>query len=247
MKLTALFAIPLLLATVAFAHAEEKFLDSGGVKIRYWEEGQGEPVLLIHGYTANGNLNWRGPGIQQALSEHFRVLMPDVRGHGRSDAPPEGQHGIHVVADMARLLDHVGAEKAHVVGYSMGGMIAIKFTTLHQDRVRSLLVGGMGWLPEDSESARNYPTSVADSPRLQASLRGFGDFATSEAAMKAIAVPTKVIVGTSDDLQRRVELWKSIVPSLDVLYVEGATHQGCVFRPEFKQGILDFTAAHAAD
>ncbi len=229
------------------ATAEEKFFESEGVTIRYWDEGKGEPVLLIHGYTANGNLNWRGPGIQQALSEKYRVLMPDVRGHGRSDAPPEGQHGIHVVEDMARLLDHAGAERAHVVGYSMGGMIAIKFATVHPERVRSLLVGGMGWLPEDSESAKNYATSTAASERLQASLRGFGDFATSEAAMTAIAAPTRVIVGTNDDLKRRVEQWKSIVPGLDVLYVEGATHQGCVFAPEFKNGILEFVAAHAAD
>lgn len=245
MTRTLYLAILAAMAPISVTAAEEKFFDSDGARIRYWDEGRGETVLLIHGYTANGNLNWRGPGIQQALSERYRVLMPDVRGHGRSDAPPEGQHGVHVVEDMRRLLDHAGIDRAHVVGYSMGGMISIKFATVHPDRVRSLLVGGMGWLPEGSESARNYATAEAASDRLQASLRGFGDFATSESAMKAIAAPTKVIVGTNDDLKRRVELWKSIVPDLDVLYVEGATHQGCVFAPEFRQGILDFVAAHS--
>lgn len=227
------------------AVAEEKFFDSEGVKIRYWDEGSGEAVLLIHGYTANGSLNWRGPGIQQALSEKCRVIMPDVRGHGRSDSAPEGQHGLHVVADMVRLLDHCGEKTAHVAGYSMGGMISIKFATLHPERVRSLMIGGMGWLPEGSDSVKKFATDSAESPRLQASLRGFTEFGTSEAAMKAIAAPTKVIIGTSDGLTRRVDLWKEIVPSLDVLYVDGATHQGCVFAPEFKQGILDFVSAHA--
>ncbi|MEK7793290.1 MAG: alpha/beta fold hydrolase [Candidatus Hydrogenedentota bacterium] len=100
-----LISVALLLFVATAARAEEQFFDSDGVKIRYWIEGEGEPVLLIHGYTANGNLNWRAPGIQQALAEKYRVIMPDVRGHGLSDAPPEGQHGIHVVEDMVRLLD----------------------------------------------------------------------------------------------------------------------------------------------
>ncbi len=238
------------LATIAIlaaapAFPEEKFFDSAGVKIRYWDEGQGEPVLLIHGYTANGNLNWRGPGIEQALAAKYHVIMPDVRGHGGSDAPPEGQHGIHVVEDMLRLLDHVNAKQAHVIGYSMGGMISIKFATLHPDRVRSLLIGGMGWLPEGSESVKKFATDIAASPRLQASLRGFTEFGTTEEAMKAIALPLRVIIGTNDSLTRRVDLWKEIVPGLDVIYVEGATHQGCVFSPELKQGILDFVAANA--
>ena len=240
-----LISVALLLFVATAARAEEQFFDSDGVKIRYWIEGEGEPVLLIHGYTANGNLNWSAPGIQQALAEKYRVIMPDVRGHGLSDAPPEGQHGIHVVEDMVRLLDQVGAKKAHVVGYSMGGMISIKLATLHPDRVQSLLIGGMGWIQEGSESARNYATSTAESARLQASLRGFGDFATSEEAMKAISAPVKVIIGTDDNLTRRVDLWKTIVPDLDVLYVDGATHQGCVFKPELKQGILDFVAANS--
>ena len=227
------------------AFAGEEFLDSGGVKIRYLDEGKGETVLLIHGYTANGNLNWRAPGIEQALAEHYRVLMPDVRGHGGSDAPSEGQHGIHVVEDMVRLLDHAGAQQAHVVGYSMGGMIAIKLATVHPEHVRSLLVGGMGWLQEGSDSVKKFATDTASSPRLQASLRGFTEFGTTEAAMKGLTMPVKVIIGTNDDLTRRVDLWKGIVPALDVTYVTGATHQGCVFTPELKQGILDFVSAHS--
>jgi len=238
-----LAALAVLAGTSAFAG--EQFFDSEGVKIRYWDEGKGEPVLLIHGYTANGNLNWRAPGIEQALAEKYRVIMPDVRGHGGSDAPPEGQHGIQVVEDMLRLLDHVNAKQAHVVGYSMGGMISIKFATMHPDRVRSLLIGGMGWLPEGSDSVKKFATDTAASPRLQASIRGFTEFGTSEAAMKAIAMPVKVIIGTDDNLTHRVDLWKGIVPSLDVTYVPGATHQGCVFAPEFKQGILDFVSANA--
>jgi hypothetical protein len=103
----------------------------------------------------------------------------------------------------------------------------------------------MGWLQEGSESVKKFSTDTADSPRLQASLRGFSEFGTTAEAMKALAMPLKVIIGTNDNLTRRVDLWKEIVPALDVTYIEGATHQGCVFAPELKQGILDFIAAHA--
>lgn len=247
-RLTAnLFLLIVVTASVYPAFADEHFFDSDGVKIRYWQEGEGEPVLLIHGYTANGNLNWRAPGIEQMLAKKYMVLMPDVRGHGQSDAPPEGQHGIRVVNDMVRLLDHVGVEKAHVVGYSMGGMITIKLMTMYPERVRSAVVGGMGWLPAGSERAKSYATRTDDSPRLQASIRGFGDFATTAEAMKAISIPVKVIIGTDDDLTEWVDMWKRLVPDLDVQYVDGATHMGCVFRPELKQGIKTFIDAHAAD
>ena len=68
----ALVFVALIGIVAAPAFAGEQFLDSDGVKIRYWEEGKGDTVLLIHGYTANGNLNWRAPGIEQALADDGR-------------------------------------------------------------------------------------------------------------------------------------------------------------------------------
>jgi len=227
----------------AYGYAEEHTFDSDGVTIHYTVEGEGEPVLLIHGYTATGTLNWRTPGVVRLLADNYRVIVPDVRNHGRSDVVPEGEHGIEVVEDMRRLLDHLEIDRAHLVGYSMGGMITIKFLTRYPERVRTAVIGGMGWLPAGSESARNYATSTANSERLQASLRGFGDFATTAEEMQAIDVPIHVIIGTDDDLTRRVDRWKEIVPALSVEYVDGATHMGTVFRPEFREGIRAFLDA----
>ena len=243
------FSLVVVAVTTSFsAPAEEHFFDSDGVQIRYWLEGEGEPVLLIHGYSATGSLNWRAPGIQQNLSQNYQVIMPDVRGHGKSGVSEDGKNGIAVVHDMIRLLDHVNVESAHVVGYSMGGMIAIKLTTMFPERVRSALVGGMGWVNADSEATRRFATSEATVPRLQAALRGFGDFGTTADEMTAITTPLQVIVGTADPGQLlRVDAWKTIVPTLDIVYVEGATHQGCVFRPELKNGIRAFIDRHAAN
>jgi len=229
-------------------HAEEHFFDSDGVKIRYWMEGEGEPVLLIHGYTASGALNWGFPGILRNLAQEYRVIMPDVRGHGKSEAPEDGKHGVEVVRDMVRLLDHLGVERAHVVGYSMGGMITIKLATMHPERMRSALVGGMGWIPAGSEDAEGFSERDGASERFTPILRSFGEFATTKEEMQALSMPIQVIVGTKDPGQmRRVALWKEIVPSLDVVYVDGATHAQCIFRPELKNGISAFIGQHAGD
>jgi pimeloyl-ACP methyl ester carboxylesterase len=67
------------------ATAEDQYFDSNGVKIRYVVEGAGEPVLLIHGFTVDLDLNWRG--VIPALTKDYRVIAYDNRGHGKSDKP----------------------------------------------------------------------------------------------------------------------------------------------------------------
>ncbi len=242
--------VALVALSVGIANAapeQEHFFDSNGVKIRYWLEGEGEPVLLIHGYSTNGSLNWRAPGIQQDLSKSYQVIMPDVRNHGRSEQVPDGEHGVKVVEDMVRLLDHLNIESAYVAGYSMGGMITLKMTTMFPDRVRSALVCGMGWIEADTEETRGYAQNETTG-RLGPPARGFGELATTKEEVQAITLPVKVIVGTDDSGQmRRVKAWKAIVPNLDVLYVEGADHSGCVFRPELKEGIREFIDMQASN
>src|SRR6266446_970237 len=116
-------------------YAEDKFFDSNGVKIRYTVEGKGEPVLLIHGFTANIEIQWTIPGITRALAKKYQVIAFDNRGHGKSGKPHDAEkYGMEMVEDAVRLLDHLKIKKAHVVGYSMGGMIALKLAVVHSDR-----------------------------------------------------------------------------------------------------------------
>lgn len=125
---------------------QSRFFDSNGVKLFYQEQGAGEPVVLIHGFTLNGRLNWVLPGITSALSRDHRVITIDTRGHGRSDKPHDpAKYGLEMVEDIARLLDHLKIEKAHIVGYSMGAFITNKFVTTHPERVLSATLGGAGW------------------------------------------------------------------------------------------------------
>jgi pimeloyl-ACP methyl ester carboxylesterase len=132
--------------------AEDQYFDSGGVQIRYTVAGEGEPVLLIHGYTANIEMQWELPGVIEALSSDYQVIALDNRGHGKSDKPhdPE-EYGMEMVRDAVRLLDHLQIEKAHVVGYSMGAMITSKLLATHPERVLTATLGGSGGLREGGD------------------------------------------------------------------------------------------------
>lgn len=123
---------------------EDQFFVSDGTRIRYMDIGSGAPVVLIHGFSVNAEMNW-GMIIPQ-LSPEFRVIAFDHRGHGKSEKPHGADdYGLRMVRDVENLLDHLGLERAHIVGYSMGGAIAAKFLTMHPDRVSSAVLGGFGW------------------------------------------------------------------------------------------------------
>jgi len=148
---------------------EGEYFDSDGVRIHFVDEGSGEPVILIHGFAANIDLNWRKNGIMDALKQDFRVVALDNRGHGLSDKPHTAdKYGVNMVEDVIRLMDHLKIPKAHVVGYSMGGFITLKLITTHPDRLLSAAPCAAGW--EAPENNRE----VLDG--LVASLEKGGDF-----------------------------------------------------------------------
>ena len=126
--------------------------DSQGVRLYYTLAGRGEPVVLMHGFAVQSDLNWRLPGITRALARDFEVIALDLRGHGRSEKPHDPAHyGSEMVEDVVRLLDHLGIERAHVVGYSLGGFIALKLAASHPERLITVSALGAGWeSPENS-------------------------------------------------------------------------------------------------
>ena len=146
------------------AQAEDRFFDSAGVRIHYTVEGNGEPVVLIHGFGANIDVNWGKPGILKALAGSFRVIAMDNRGHGQSDKP----HGVdayrgQMAEDVIRLMDHLNIKQAHVVGYSLGGFITITLLATHPDRLRSAVVGGAGWNSAPADAWKGMTDRIADS------------------------------------------------------------------------------------
>jgi len=119
-------------------------VDSGGVGIEVADEGAGRPVMLLHGWPDSGAL-WRHQ--VKALNEAgYRTIVPDLRGFGASDAP-EGteQYGLpFLAADVIAVLDHLGIEKAHVVGHDWGAALAWVTASLAPDRVDHLVALSVG-------------------------------------------------------------------------------------------------------
>ena len=109
-----------------------------GVSINYRVRGQGEPLVLIMGYSGPGAAWWFQ---ERAFARHFRVVTFDNRGVGKSDKP-EGPYTTAMMGDDAvGLMDHLGIDKAHVMGVSMGGLISQELALNHPDRVMKLVLG----------------------------------------------------------------------------------------------------------
>lgn len=126
------------------------FTMSDGVKIHYVTLGdQGSWVVLIHGYTGSAEGNWFANGIAAALAVNHRVVALDCRNHGKSDKPTPGGPGR--AKDVIELMNHLGIERAHVHGYSMGGMITARLLALIPDRIITAGFGGSGVRETDDE------------------------------------------------------------------------------------------------
>lgn len=139
---------------------------ASGVKIFFTEAGdrKNPPVLLIHGFAVNGDLNWTLPDVRAKLSEKYYLIIPDLRGHGRSDKPHEAAlYGSQLANDMSELLSHLNISKATIAGYSLGGFVALKFAQLHPSQMEKLIVAGAGWdeVGPDSLARRLGPAAQA--------------------------------------------------------------------------------------
>jgi len=131
-----------------------RHFDAGGVRLRYFEQGDGPTVVLLHCFAGDCQSQFVATGFMAGLSLAHRVLGLDLRGHGGSDKPHDpAAYGAQMTRDVVRLLDHVGVERAHVVGYSMGGHLVAHLLTLAPARLVGAVLGGAcgrrRWTPAD--------------------------------------------------------------------------------------------------
>ncbi|MBI2422924.1 MAG: alpha/beta hydrolase [Candidatus Hydrogenedentes bacterium] len=221
------------IAAGSFQRTEGKFFDSNGVQIHYAEWGQGDPVILVHGFAANFDVNWRAPGIVDELATEYRVIALDDRGHGKSARPEDANaYGVEMVNDVIRLMDHLQLPKAHVIGYSMGGFITLKMIAMYPDRLLSAAPCAAGWA-EDTPEERARVEGLAAS--LEAG-KGYGPLfailepggkepsalkvAAANAALNKMNDPkimAKVIRSLQDLAVTEADLRKNTVPVLSVV------------------------------
>ena len=243
-------------------------LNRDGVEIYYEVHGQGVPVLLSHGYSATSQM-WAGQ--VAALSKDFKLITWDMRGHGQSDYPADqGAYSeAATVADMAAILDAVGAKKAVIGGLSLGGYMTLAFHLAHPDRCLALLIidTGPGYKKDEPRAGWNA-TSIKRAEKLEAEGLPKGGGAETRAAphrnavglakaargmltqhddrvissLPNIKVPALVVVGAEDaPFIAASDYMAAKIPGAKKAVIANAGHASNIDQPEaFNAAVLGF-------
>ena len=128
-------------------------LEGADVRLNYFVAGEGTPVTLLHGFTQSGR-SWQE--VITAMPQGWRWVVPDLRGHGETRTRPGAPCTMDAcLGDLEMLWDHLGVEHTHLVGYSMGGRLALHVAARKPERLLSLLtVGAHAGLEEDAREGR---------------------------------------------------------------------------------------------
>jgi pimeloyl-ACP methyl ester carboxylesterase len=235
---------------------------NGAVEIAYLDEGEGDPILLVHGFASTKNVNWVYPSWVSELKRNGRrVIAFDNRGHGESGKLYDSSaYEIATMAsDIAALMDHLNIERADVMGYSLGSRMTAVLARSQPQRFRSAIFGGIGIgligenvvkaleadsLDEVSDPVGRTFRAFADQTRsdrraLAACLRGSRRLMTREEAAE-IAVPVLIAVGTRDEIAGSADALGKIIPGAKVLNIPNRDHMRAVGDKLYKTGVLDF-------
>jgi pimeloyl-ACP methyl ester carboxylesterase len=240
---------------------------NGAAEIAFSDEGEGDPIVLVHGFASNKNVNWVYPGWVSELKKNGRrVIALDLRGHGESSKLYDpAQYSIEIMADdVIALMDHLKLERADMMGYSMGGRTTAYLARYQPRRLRSAILGGIGIgliegggpgenvaealeassLDDVSDPVGRTFRAFADQTRsdrraLAACLRGSRRLMT-EAEAAGIAVPVLIAVGTKDEIAGSADALGNIIPGSQVLNIPNRDHMRAVGDKVYKAGVVEF-------
>lgn len=241
-----------------------------GIEFAFLDEGEGEPILLIHGFGSTKEINWVGPGWVSTLTRAGRrVIAIDNRGHGASAKLYDRAlyHPRLMAGDALALLDHLGLRRADLMGYSMGGRIGAYAALAAPERVRSLILGGIGiklvegvGLPETIAEALLAPSLGDVTDETGRIFRAFAEQTKSDRQALAaciygtrqrlereeverIAVPTLIAVGTRDEIAGNGHQLAELIPWAQAVDIPDRDHMLAVGDKVFKQAVLEFLEA----
>lgn len=244
-----------------------RFASFDGTEIVWREQGEGRPVLLLHGYMSDAATNWIRYGHAGVLAARgFRVIMPDLRAHGESAKPHQAAaYPPDVLAhDGLALIAHLSLTDYDLVGYSLGARTAVRMLVLGATP-RRVVIGGMGYegvasagaradffrrvLTQTSDFARGSPewfaqaflkTSGGDPRALVHLLDSF--VSTGDAELAAITTPALILCGEDDHDNGSAKALAAAIPGARYRAVPG-NHMSAVTKPDLGQAIADFLAA----
>jgi pimeloyl-ACP methyl ester carboxylesterase len=239
----------------------------GPVEIAFLDEGEGEPIVLVHGFASTKEINWVQPGWVATLTgAGRRVIAPDLRGHGASTKlyDPVAYHSATMAQDVRALLDHLGIGRADVLGYSMGARITAFFAVNFPQRPRSAVLGGLGirlvggvGLPETIAHALEAPSladvddaqgrmfrafaeqTQSDLRALAACIRGSRQTLTA-AEVARIECSVLIAVGTDDPVAGSPHDLAALIHGARALDIPNRDHMLAVGDRVFKAGVLAF-------
>ncbi len=245
---------------------------NGPVEIAYLDEGEGEPIVLVHGFASNKEVNWVAPGWFAALTRAGRrAIALDNRGHGESSKlyNPADYDRAKMAEDVRALLDHLGIARADVMGYSMGARITANLALAHPKRLRSAIFGGLGirlvsggGLPPNVVRALEAPSidevtapqgfmfrrfaeqTNSDLRALAACARaGAGPLPREQVA--SLTIPALIAVGTKDTIAGSPQELAQLLPEGRVLEIPDRDHMLAVGDRVYKEGVLAFLRQRA--
>lgn len=240
-----------------------------GLDLAFFDAGDagGPPVLLIHGFASSASVNWVFPGWLKTLGDAgYRVIALDNRGHGASSKPRDAAAYTPraMAGDAAALLTHLGIAEAHVMGYSMGARVSAFLALGFPDRVRTLVLGGLGigmvtgvgdWDPiaaallapslddvthERGRMFRLFADQTkSDREALAACIATSRELLTPQ-DMGRITVPTLIGVGTRDDIAGSPQALAELMPDAVAVDIPNRDHMLAVGDRVFKKAVLEF-------
>jgi pimeloyl-ACP methyl ester carboxylesterase len=240
---------------------------NGPVEIAYLDEGEGDPIVLVHGFASTKEVNWVMPGWTSTLRrDNRRVIALDNRGHGQSDKlyDPADYHTDIMAGDVAALIEHLKLPGADVMGYSLGSRISVVLAARHPELVRSLILGGAGIRLIDSAGLRDEIADSLEMPSLAdvtdpmgkrfrafaeqtrsdlralaACLRGSRQVIRME-DITSIRAPALIAVGTKDDITGSPHELAALMPNGRGLDIPDRDHMVAVGDKVFKQAAIEF-------